>query len=463
MSEDTESTLSPCQSTDLAGWGRYPVEHCDVYRPERIGELAELVGHAPQSSLIPRGLGRSYGDAALNGGGGVLQSDRLDRMLAFDSATGILVCEAAVSLADILETFLPRGFFFPVTPGTKFVTVGGAIASDVHGKNHHRSGSMATSVLGFRLLTARGEILECSRQENVDAFWATLGGMGLTGFVLDARLRLERVPSAWMRVDFEKAPHLDAVLERCAASDRDYAYGVAWIDCVARGASLGRSVLMRADHAEATELPSRGRESPFQTPNRFEPSVPFVLPNATLNSLSVRVFNSLFYGLHGVGRHVVDCGRYFYPLDAVHHWSRIYGRRGMIQYQLALPPETSRRGLIEVLEELSSARRSSFLAVLKSFGPSSGGLLSFPRPGFTLALDLPYTGEDLIRTVRRMDEIVLRHGGRIYLAKDSTLGPDHFAEMYPELRQFREIKAELDPDERFASSQSRRLGITQPS
>jgi len=451
---------------DLSGWGRYPLERCAVYRPERTAEVAALVACAPQASLIPRGLGRSYGDAALNAAGAVVQSDRLDRMSSFDPERGILVCEAAVSLADILATFLPRGFFFPVTPGTKFVTVGGAIAADVHGKNHHRSGSMAAAVLGFRLLTAGGEILACSREENPDAFWATLGGMGLTGFLLDARLRLERVPSAWMRVDYEKARDLDDLLERCEARDRDYAYGVAWIDCLARGRSLGRSVLMRANHAQRAELPPSRAAQPFRIvhrPRGLGPSVPFPLPNATLNPLTVGIFNALFYGLHRERGRLVDCERYFYPLDSVHHWNRIYGRRGMIQYQLALPPETSRQGLLEVLEALSSARRPSFLAVLKSFGPASGGLLSFPRPGFTLALDLPHTGDDLLHAVARLDAIVLRHGGRVYLAKDSTLGAESFSAMYPQLARFREIKAKLDPEGRFASSQSRRLGLTHAS
>jgi decaprenylphospho-beta-D-ribofuranose 2-oxidase len=448
----------------LAGWGNYPVVTCDVYRPEDRSELAEIVARAPQPSLLPRGLGRSYGDAAVNAASGVVESSRLDRMLAFDPETGILACEAAVSLSEILDVFLPRGFFFPVTPGTKFITVGGAIAADVHGKNHHHSGSMAASLLDFRLLTASGEVLPCSREENAEVFWATLGGMGLTGIVLEARVRLRRVPSAYMSVDTEKMRDLDQALERCTASDDRYAYGVAWIDCLARGRSLGRSVLLRANHAEPEELPEKRRAEPYRGRRRWRPTVPFPLPNQTLNPLTVSAFNFAMYHSYRSGHGVVDSDGYFYPLDNMaHHWNRIYGRRGMLQYQFVLPAETSRQGLVEVLTELSSARRASFLAVLKSFGPESGGLLSFPRPGFTLALDLPFTGNDLLAALGRLDRIVARHGGRIYLAKDACLEPEIFQEMYPALRRFQEVKAKVDPEARFSSSQARRLGIVEAS
>jgi len=454
-----EDTLPGFRAVALSSWGRHPVETCDVYRPERLAEWAALVAGAPQATLIARGLGRSYGDAALNGGGAVLRTDCLDRMLAFDPDSGLLSCEAAVSLADVLETFLPRGFFFPVTPGTKFVTVGGAIAADVHGKNHHRSGSMAAAVVDFRLLTASGEVRTCSREENADLFWATLGGMGLTGVVLDARLRLRRVETAYMAVDVERVPDLDALLERSEAADDRYDYGVAWIDCMARGRALGRSVLLRANHAATDEVPAERRGNPLRIPGRFEPAVPFVLPGPVLNRWSMQAFNELFYWTHPTRHTVTDCVRYFYPLDSVRRWNRIYGRRGMVQYQLVLPPETARTGIVEALEALARERLPSFLAVLKSFGAASGGLLSFPRPGFTLAMDLPRVGPALARATARLDEIVLRHGGRVYLAKDATLGAGRVAEMYPDLPRFREVKAKVDPAGRFASSQSRRLGI----
>ncbi|MCZ6782127.1 MAG: FAD-binding oxidoreductase [Proteobacteria bacterium] len=448
-------------SRAVSGWGNYPVAQCDVYRPETRADLAEIVARAPQSSLIARGLGRSYGDAALNAGHAVIQSDRLDRLLSFDPEGGVLACEAAVSLAEILDVFLPRGFFFPVTPGTKFITVGGAIAADVHGKNHHRSGSMAASLLDFQLLTARGDVLTCSREENADLFWATLGGMGLTGVILEARLQLRPVDTAAMVVDQEKARDLDAVLERCAESDDDYDYSVSWIDCLARGRSLGRSILLRANHAALEDLPASARAEPYAPQRRLQLSVPFTLPSFTLNPVSVRAFNTGIYHVHRSGRTVRDCDGYFYPLDRVHHWNRIYGRRGMLQYQCALPHESARQGLVEVLEELSSTRRASFLAVLKSFGAASEGVLSFPRPGFTLALDLPYTGPDALAALARLDRIVARHGGNVYLAKDACLDPQLFRDMYPGLERFREIKDKVDPEHRFSSSQARRLGLAE--
>jgi FAD/FMN-containing dehydrogenase len=446
-------------TSKLSGWGNCPVEECEVYRPERVSELIEIVREAHQPHLIARGLGRSYGDAALNRGSGVVQSDRLDRMLDFDPGTGILTCEAAVSLAEIIEAFLPRGFFFPVTPGTKFCTLGGAIAADVHGKNHHKSGSMSAHLIDFRLVTARGEILTCSRDQHPDLFWATIGGMGLTGAVVEARVRLRRVETAYMRVDYEKARDLDVVLERCAASDDDYDYGVAWIDCLSRGRSMGRSVLMRANHALPEDLDGAGARALRGLPRRLKPRVPFMLPNATLNLWTMSVFNEVYYRSHRSGRVIRDCDTYFYPLDAVHGWNRVYGRRGVLQYQFALPAQTSREALVEILGILTSSHRTSFLTVLKSFGAESQGLLSFPRPGFTLSLDLPHTGDDLIAQLHRFDQIVARHGGRIYLAKDVCLRPELVGEMYPRLARFREIKAKVDPEFRFSSSQARRLGI----
>jgi len=443
----------------LAGWGNFPVEECEVFRPEHAQELGEIVRRAPQQSLIARGLGRSYGDAALNEGAGVIQSDRFDRMLSFDPETGILGCEAAVSLAEILDHLLPRGFFFPVTPGTKFITVGGAIAADVHGKNHHKSGSMSNFVLDFRLLTASGEVLDCSREQNPDVFWATIGGMGLTGIVLDARLRLLAVESAFMNVEYERLGDLDALLSRLRDSDEDYDYGVSWIDCLAAGRSLGRSVLLRANHAAAGELPPRMRAAPLEAPTGWRLAVPFRLPDFTLNPLTVRAFNMGYYHTHPTGRFVASCDRYFYPLDRVHHWNRAYGRRGVLQYQALLPPETSRDGLVAMLEALSASRQASFLAVLKACGPASRGLLSFPRRGHTLALDLPNTGNAVRELLTRLDRIVLRCGGAVYLAKDCCLAPEAFSEMYPNLDAFREIKAKIDPLQRFSSSQARRLRI----
>jgi len=447
----------------IAGWGNFPVEECELYRPEAMADLQEIVARAPERDLIPRGLGRSYGDASLNRGRGVILSHRFDRMLSFDVETGVLHCEAAVSLAEIIETFVPRGFFFPVTPGTKFISIGGAIAADVHGKNHHANGSMGEFVLSLRLLTASGEIVHCSRDQNADLFWATIGGMGLTGFVVDAQVRLLPIETAYMSVQNRRARNLDAILEMFFESDGQFAYEVAWIDCLSRGQSLGRSVMMRANHAQLHELPPRWRGQPNAFKEGIKPTVPFTFPGFALNAYSMKLFNMGFNAIYPDANKVVPCDNYFYILDRIHHWNRIYGRRGVVQYQIVLPPESSRTALVEILERLSKANRGSFLAVLKTLGPKSDGLLSFPTRGYTLALDLPHTGPDLVEELQKIDEIVLRAGGRVYLAKDACMRPEHFVEMYPNLERFKAIKARVDPEQRFASSQARRLGIVEGS
>jgi len=445
----------------LAGWGSFPVEECDVYRPERREQLQEVVARAPQRSLVARGRGRAYGDSALNAGEGVILSERLDRMLDFDAGSGVLWCESAVTLSEILDVFLPQGFFLPVTPGTKHISLGGAIAADVHGKNHHHSGALASFLESFHLLLASGEILDCSRERNPDAFWATIGGMGLTGVVLDARLRLKQVENAYVAVDCQKLPDLDAMLESFLLHDASFEYSVAWVDCLARGASLGRGVIMRASHARADELPARARRHPWKIGHLPAPSVPFVLPDATVNRTTARAVNALYRAMHRNGRSVSDCNSFFYPLDSIGQWNRVYGRRGVIQYQMVVPPETAREALVEILGEVSAAQCPIFLAVLKPFGAADAGLLSFPRPGHTLALDMPLTGPDLLELVARLDAIVVRHGGAVYLAKDSCLDPELLESMYPALGRFREVKAKLDPDLRFSSSQARRLRIVE--
>lgn len=449
----------PVVRRDLSGWGSFPVERCDVYRPERLEDLQALLRTAPANTLIPRGCGRSYGDSALNAAGGVVLTERFDCMLGFDPDEGVLHCEAGVTLAEILEVFVPRGFFFPVTPGTKRISVGGAIAADVHGKNHHRTGSIAGFLVDFRLLTPSGELLRCARDENADLFFATLGGMGLTGVVLDARLRLRRVESAAMRVEHRRTRDLDATLEEMLAHDERFDYVVTWIDALRRGRSMGRAVIARAEHARPDELPRARRRQPLALRLGQRLAVPFRMPNFTLNAVSMAAFNEAVYRTHPDRDFVQDLDAYFYPLDRIEHWNRMYGRRGVIQFQCLFPKATARRGLTEILSRLSSARRPSFLGVLKSFGPESGGLLSFPTPGYTLALDLPCTGSDLFATLAELEAIVLREGGRTYLAKDACLRRESFEAMYPRLGAFREIRAKVDPEGRFASSQARRLGL----
>jgi decaprenylphospho-beta-D-ribofuranose 2-oxidase len=443
----------------LSGWGNVPEHSSAVYRPERSPELVALLNQPGTQTILARGLGRSYGDAALNDSGGVILDARLDRFLDFDPATGTLECEAGATFDDILNTFLPRGFFPPVTPGTKYITIGGAIAADVHGKNHHRDGSIAEFIDGFDLLIASGQTLHCSRQENPDAFWATLGGMGLTGIIQSAHIRLRNVESAYIVVDYKQSENLDQTLTAFAEGDEKYQYSVAWIDCLAKGSALGRSVLIRGNHARADELPPDRRDHPLMAPKERKKSVPFNLPGFVLSPFTVRMFNDHFYGKHVDGRKVIDYDEFFYPLDSVLHWNRIYGRRGFFQYQAVFPAGDNSRCLRELLEKLSASSRASFLCVLKTMGKASGGILSFPREGQTLALDIPNHGSHTIEFLQELDQIVLKHGGRVYLAKDAAMTRESFAAMYPDLGRFNEIKSRLDPGHRFSSSQSRRLAI----
>jgi FAD/FMN-containing dehydrogenase len=448
----------------LNGWGNTTPALCRVLRPERGRDLRAIVAlDGDNRGLIARGLGRSYGDSALNDGGRVVLDQKLDRLIGFDPEAGVLECEAGVSLGELIDVFLPRGFFPSVVPGTKFVTVGGAIAADIHGKNHHVDGTFGNFVESIELLTGTGEILTCSREQNADAFWATVGGMGLTGLILSARLRLRRVESAYLHVDYHKARNLDHALELFGQGDREFRYSVAWIDCLAKGEALGRSVLMRGDHAPADDLPGPLRASPLTIRPKRKKSIPFNFPGFVLNPLSIKAFNALYYSRHKDGRKLVDFDTYFFPLDGIFHWNRMYGRRGFIQYQALFPTSTAREGMIELLEAIAKSRMASFLAVLKTTGPANEGLLSFPKPGLTLALDLPNSGRKLRELVGRLDEILLKHDGRLYLAKDATMSRETFERMYDRAGEFRRIKMCLDTRGRFASTQARRLGLVEGS
>ncbi len=444
---------------ELEGWGRFPRQSCHVARPEKRRALLDLIASDQTRTVLARGLGRAYGDAALNQDEGVVLLEKLDRFLDFDSSSGVLQVEGGVSNAQILETFVPRGWFLPVTPGTKFVTVGGAIAADVHGKNHHRVGTISGFVHEFDLLLASGEVLTCSRTQNEDAFRATLGGMGLTGVIISAKLQLERIESAQIRASFERAPNIEATLAGFGR-DSQTTYSVAWIDCLASGENLGRSVFIRGEHATLSDLSNAqfgGEPLDFQSPKTK--SVPRDLPSFALNPLSVRAFNSLYYARHTDGEQLQGFEPFFWPLDAVGGWNKIYGARGFVQYHCILPFASSREGLTRLLEHISGSGRAAFLAVLKLYGPQNDSPLSFPLEGHSLALDLP-ASDGIIEFCRELDAITLEHGGRTYLAKDSTLNAATFKQMYPRLPEFQRVKARLDPHNRFQSSLSRRLEIT---
>ncbi|MHB8384079.1 MAG: FAD-binding oxidoreductase [Candidatus Binataceae bacterium] len=442
----------------LSGWGRYPALECDLYRPEKFSELATIV-EANSSSLIARGAGRAYGDAAVNGDNRVVDVTRLGRMLSFDPESATLRAEAGVTLDEIINVFLPRGFFPAVVPGTRHVTLGGSLAADIHGKSHHRDSSFASHVTSFDLMLASGEIRHCSREENADLFWGSVGAMGLTGVIVELELRLRRVESAWLEGEVIRAANLDAALEAFERTDRKYGNSVAWIDCASGKGSLGRSILNVANFASRTELPPPLRQDPFALTPKFRPVVPFDLPNFALGPLSVRAFNGVYYAMHRekAGRARFDYQSFFFPLDSIHDWNRIYGKRGFVQYQCVWPEAESRAGLIETLEAISTSRRGSFLTVLKKFGAQEG-MLSFPMPGYTLALDFPVE-DGLMEFLDRLDAMVLARGGRVYLAKDARMRPETFRTMYPSLQRWQQIKASADPNNRFSSSLARRIGM----
>jgi FAD/FMN-containing dehydrogenase len=347
-----------------------------------------------------------------------------------------------------------------VTPGTKFVTVGGAIANDVHGKNHHADGCFSEFVVSFDLLTAQGEVLTCSRWENSDVFWATIGGIGLTGIILRATFRMIRVESAYIHAVHEKARNLDEAFAKFIENDKNFKYSVAWIDCLSTGKHLGRSVLMRGDHATADELTGKSGD-PLRMKKKPGLKMPVNAPSIALNYWSISAFNKLYYASNKDGKKIVDLTSFFHPLDAITDWNKLYGKKGFVQYQAVFPkanrPEA---GIRKLLERLSSEKKSSFLAVLKSSGPQNNGPLSFPMEGYTLALDIPIKNEKLFPFLQELDEIVLFHGGRTYLAKDAVMTPETFRQMYPDWEAFMDVKHRIDPDNYFSSSMSRRLGLT---
>lgn len=418
---------------------------------------AELRAALANSPMIARGMGRAYGDSALNRNA-TLDMTAFNHMLAFDPANGLLTVEAAVVLGDIIDAFLPRGWFPPVTPGTKFVTVGGMIAADVHGKNHHKHGSFGTFVEWIDLLGPDGMVRRCSRSKNSVLFGWTIGGMGLTGVILRAAFRLQPVESGWIRQQTIAAPDLDRAMAAFENAD-SWTYSVAWIDCLARGRSLGRSLLMLGEHARRDELDTARRSDPLAAPERRKLRVPCNAPAWALNRWSVSAFNRGYYqqGVRKAGQSLVDWDTYFYPLDAILDWNRIYGRRGFAQFQCVLPLAASRDGLRALLQAISASGQGSFLAVLKRFGAQES-CFSFPMEGYTLALDFPVNGKALA-LMDRLDRITLDHGGRFYLAKDARMSGETFRKADRRVADFGVLRQQHGLNGRFASAQSERLGL----
>ncbi len=439
--------------TVLAGWGRHPSVNAVGAAPRAPGEVASCL------PALPRGLGRSYGDASLPvPGTRYLDTRCLDRFLSFDADTGVLEAEAGVSLRAILDTLLPRGWFLPVTPGTQWVTLGGAVASNVHGKNHHHSGSIEHFVEALEVVTPAGA-LRCGPHENPDLFRATVGGYSLTGLITRVRLRMKRVASSRIRTRGLRRPDLAGLFEAFREHDAGYEYSVAWVDTLARSRSLGRGVLLLGDHAETGELRAPNEAAPVKKTRHTLFDVPFPAPAGILQPWALRAFNASYYHIPRSGEEkTANYEGFFYPLDIIGNWNRMYGPRGFFQYQCVIPDPHGEVGVETCLRFLARHGMGSFLAVLKRCGDDTV-MLPFCRGGYTLALDIPHRGEETLRRLDDLDRIVLDYGGRVYLTKDARMSPGTFRAMYPEWREWMKVVKRFNPEGLGRSLMSERLGM----
>jgi decaprenylphospho-beta-D-ribofuranose 2-oxidase len=416
--------------------------------------LSEDLESLSRDAVLTRGLGRSYGDSSLPPPGHpvVAASPRADRILSFDAATGALRAEAGLSLQTLNRLLLPRGFYGPVTPGTQIITLGGMVAADVHGKNHHRDGCFGAHVQSLRMRVADGHILECSRASEPELFRATLGGMGLTGHILEVEARLTRIPSPWIWRESERIDSIDAFMEALKQAGPHWPYSMGWIDCLSRGRALGRGILMRGRWAE----PGEARRAAPQPLRR--PSLPFVLPGFVIGRWSVRAFNEAFYRVHvpRLKRGLEHPEAFFYPLDAIGNWNRLYGPRGFTQYQCVLPESAGHGAARRFLELLTGQGGASMLCVIKDCGAEGEGLLSFPKPGISIALDIPVR-DSTQALVDALNQQVIAEGGRIYLAKDQFTRPEDYRAMEPRLPEWTRIRRLWDPGQRLRSAQSVRI------
>jgi FAD/FMN-containing dehydrogenase len=440
----------------VSNWGNYPKAKVEFYEFEDIDALRELLRRS--TNVIPRGNGRCYGDSAL--APQIISSLRYNKFLAFDQQKGRIHCQAGVLLADILEVAVPRGWFFLATPGTKLITVGGAIASNVHGKSQHKTGNFCDHVLEMEIMLGDGTIMKCSPTENADLFWTTCGGMGLTGVILNATIQLRPIETAYIRQESIKARNLDEMMDLFEESE-EWTYSVAWIDCLAKGQQMGRGYIMRGEHATVADLKQEShKRNPLKIKSSRKLNVPITFPSFALNGWTVKLFNTLIYWRHPQGKvkSIETYDKFFYPLDIIANWNRIYGQRGFTQYQFILPKTASRTGLQEILEKIAQRGMGSFLAVLKLYGEQHG-YLPFAMEGYSLALDFPIK-DGLFEFLEELDQIVLAYGGRLYLSKDVRMDKVMFMQSYPEVERFIRNVKDLNHGSKFRSFQSDRVGIT---
>jgi decaprenylphospho-beta-D-ribofuranose 2-oxidase len=433
---------------ELTGWGRYPRIQAEQYLSEDLESITT-------QAVLTRGLGRSYGDASLPpvNGGSVACARLANRLISFDASNGILHAEAGFSLAELHRIFLARGWASPVIPGTQFVTLGGMVASDVHGKNHHVAGCFGEHVRAIKLRIADGRLLEVSETSEPELFKATIGGMGLTGHILDVQLKLEPIPSPWIWSESEQVANLDGLLDGLAAARETWPMTVSWVDCLSRGKALGRGILIKGRWAEPHEAPVIPPAPPAGM------NLPVDIPGWVLSRWTLGILNTLYYHRHRkpVRRGIVNPYAFFHPLDAVRNWNRAYGRQGFTQYQCVLPAESNHSVIRNFFEELNKVGGSSLLSIIKDCGAEGKGLMSFPAPGITIALDIAMRGEHTQRIVDALNAFVINHGGRIYLAKDALTRPEDFRSMEPRLTEFNRVRRHWDPQNTLRSALSERL------
>jgi hypothetical protein len=438
----------------IANWGNYPVIEAD----EKSFSFKEQLNPTllNTNEVIARGNGRCYGDASL--AKNIISTLKYDKVLSFEITSGIFECQSGLTLDKILEIIVPKGWFLPVTPGTKFITIGGAVASDVHGKNHHVDGSFSNHILDIDVLLADGKTLTCSPTVNSDLFWATCGGMGLTGIITRVKFKLKKIESSYIKQKQIKAKNLEEIFH-LFEEYKHYTYSVAWIDCLKKGKNFGRSILILGEHAKVKELDEQNQKDPLKLPGKKQITFPFTLPSFVLNQFTVKAFNFIYYNknLKREINNIVSYEPFFYPLDAVLHWNRGYGKKGFVQYQFVLPLQ-SKTGLIEIMKRISEEGLGSFLTVLKVFGKQDD-LISFPKEGYTLALDFPVR-KGLFKFLDELDEIVLRYGGRIYLSKDARMKPAIFWKGYSNAQKFITTVKKYNPFFKINSIQAIRLNIT---